>query len=181
MVPGPYDTNLGGDNWVADAAIKVIQNEDWSAMHLNFSGIDKIGHMWGGGSVDKIATYKWDPDTIMAQVHMPWIAKNADVQLGKVIRALKAEGDWNSTLFVVLADHGATDAKNAHFVDAAGGGNLSWYYDPNGTCANTTYGRTGANNEVRSGASERDRQPRLQLSVHGHRGLAHRRRLGEEG
>ena len=83
----------------------------------------------------------------MAQVHMPWIAKNADVQLGKVIRALKAEGDWNSTLFVVLADHGATDAKNAHFVDAAGGGNDSWYYDPNGTCANTTYGRSGANNE----------------------------------
>ncbi len=30
MVPGPYETNLGGDDWVADAAIKVIQNEDWS-------------------------------------------------------------------------------------------------------------------------------------------------------
>lgn len=146
MVPGPYDTNLGGDDWVADAAVKVMQNEEWSAMHLNFSGIDKIGHMWGGGPVDSIATYGWDPDTIMAQVHMPWIAKNADQQVGKLIAALKAEGDWNSTLFVVLADHGSTDAKNAHFVDKAGGAYESWYYDPNNTCANTDYGLTGANN-----------------------------------
>jgi arylsulfatase A-like enzyme len=144
MVPGPYDTNLGGDDWVADAAIKVIEHEDWSAMHLNFSGIDKIGHMWGGGNVDKPATYGWDPETIMAQVHMPWIAKNADDQVGKLIQALKANGDWNSTLFVVLADHGATWAKNAHYVDAAGGGNLSWYYDPNKTCANTSYGQPSA-------------------------------------
>ena len=142
MVPGPYEDNLGGDDWVVDAAIKFVENsEDWSAMHLNFSGIDKIGHMWGAGPVDSESTYDWDPDTIMAQVHMPWIAKNADEQVGKLIKALKDKGDWNSTLFVVLADHGSTYAKNAHYVDANGGGNLSWYYDPNKQCANTTYGR----------------------------------------
>ena len=59
----------------------------------------------------------------MAQVHMPWIAKNADDQVGKIIQALKANGDWSSTLVIVLADHGATSAKSAHYVDAAGGGN----------------------------------------------------------
>ncbi len=144
MVPGPYGTNLGGDNWVADAAIKVIQNEDWSALHLNFSGIDKIGHMWGGGAVDTLANYKWDASTIMKEVHMPWVAKNADIQLGRVIKAVQDAGDWNHTLFVVLADHGSTYAKNAHYVDAAGGGNLSWYYDPNKTCANTSYGQPSA-------------------------------------
>ena len=37
-------------------------------------------------------------------------------------------------------------AANAHYVDASGGANLSWYYDPNNQAANTTYGRTGANN-----------------------------------
>jgi arylsulfatase A-like enzyme len=140
MVPGPYDTNLGGDDWVADCAIKVIENEDWSALHLNFSGIDKIGHMWGGGAVDTIANYGWDPDSLMKQVHMPWIARNADDQVGRVIQALKKSGDWAGTLFVVLADHGATWAENAHYVDTAGGGNYSWYYDPNDTCANTDYG-----------------------------------------
>ena len=28
------------------------------------------------------------------------------------------------------------------------GGNSSWYYDPNNLCANTTYGRAGANNPM---------------------------------
>ncbi len=148
MVPGPYQDNLSGDDWVADAAIAVMQHEDWSAMHLNFSGIDKIGHMWGGGSVDTVARYGWDPSSIMAQVHMPWIAKNADDQVGRVIQALRDEGQWSSTLFVVLADHGATHAKNAHYVDVAGGGMKSWYYDPNDTCANTDYGLAGDNNEA---------------------------------
>jgi arylsulfatase A-like enzyme len=143
-VPGPYDTNLSGDDWTTDAAIKVIENEDWSALHLNFSGIDKVGHMWGAGPVDNQDKYGWDADTIMAQVHMPWIAKNADDQVGRLIDALKEEGDWNSTLVVVLADHGSTWAKNAHYVDAAGGAALSWYYDPNSQCANTTYGRPDA-------------------------------------
>ena len=37
-------------------AIKIIENEDWSALwHLTFSAIDKIGHMWGGGAVDTVA------------------------------------------------------------------------------------------------------------------------------
>jgi hypothetical protein len=152
MVPGPYDTNLGGDTWVADCAIKVIENAgkdgnaDWSAMHLNFSGIDKIGHMWGGGAVDTLANYGWDPGSLMAQVHMPWIAKNADDQVGSVMQALQDNGDWDSTLFVVLADHGATYAENAHYSDVAGGANYSWYYDPNNTCVNTDYGNgIGAN------------------------------------
>jgi hypothetical protein len=154
MVPGRYASNLGGDDWVADAAIKVIENAgkagnpDWSAMHLNFSGIDKIGHMWGGGSVDTIENYGWDPSTLMAQVHMPWIAKNADEQVGRVMQALVDCGDWDSTLFVVLADHASTWAENAHYVDKSGGANLSWYYDPNATCANTKYGRAGSNNDT---------------------------------
>ena len=38
--------------------------------------------------------------------------------------------------------------EEAHYVDAAGGGNLSWYYDPNEVAKNTTYGRFGANNEA---------------------------------
>jgi predicted AlkP superfamily pyrophosphatase or phosphodiesterase len=145
--PGPYAGHESGDAWVADAAVKVIENEaDWSALHLNFSGIDKIGHMWGGGPVDTFDTYKWDTDPakLLEQIHMPWIAKNADEQVGKLIDALKAKGEWDSTLIIILADHASTYAKNKHYVDAAGGGNLSWYYDPNSICANTAYGRPNA-------------------------------------
>jgi hypothetical protein len=146
--PGPYAGHESGDAWVADAAIKVIENEDWSALHLNFSGMDKIGHMWGGGAVDTLAHYKWDAASMMNQIHMPWIAKNADDQLGRVIAAIKAKGQWKQTLFVVLADHGSTYAKHAYYVNAAGGGDTSWYYNPNNQSANTAYGLPGANNEA---------------------------------
>ena len=143
--PGPYPLHKSGDAWVADAAIKVMTfDRNWSALHLNFSGIDKIGHMWGGGPVD---TY-WDPSSPNNQVHMKFIAKNADNQLGRVIDALKCLGQLDETLIVVLADHASTYAQTAAYVDAAGGGNQSWYYDPNSVAANTTYGRPGANNEA---------------------------------
>jgi predicted AlkP superfamily pyrophosphatase or phosphodiesterase len=143
--PGPYPTNLSGDAWVADAAIKVMEDpdSDWSAMHLNFSGIDKIGHMWGGGPVDTVA---WDPTNLMTEIHMTFIAKNADDQLGKLIRRLDQLGQLKETLIVVTADHASTYAEKPHYVNVSGGGDQSWYYDPNNVAANTTYGRSGFNN-----------------------------------
>ena len=39
--------HLGGDTWVADAAIAMMQNENWSGMFVTLGGIDKAGHMWG--------------------------------------------------------------------------------------------------------------------------------------
>jgi len=150
--PGPYADHRSGDEWVADAAMKVMENEDWSAIHINFSGIDKIGHMWGGGDVDNVA---WDPTNILTEIHMPFQAKNADNQLGRIIEKLKTLGQWDETLVCVLADHGATYGENAYYVDpdndgkgVSDGGTQSWYYDPNNQCKNTTYGRDGYNNEA---------------------------------
>jgi hypothetical protein len=144
--PGPYPDHRSGDEWVADAAMEVMENEDWSAIHINFSGIDKIGHMWGGGVVDALETYQWDPSTLFNEIHMPFQAKNADEQLGRIIAKLKELGQWKETLVVVLADHGQTYGENAYYVDAYDGGTQSWYYDPNEICANTAYGRLGYNN-----------------------------------
>ena len=186
MVPGPYDTNLGGDDWVADAAIKVMEKEDWSAMHLNFSGIDKIGHMWGGGNVDKVATYNWDPATIMAQVHMPWIAKNADDQVGKAHPG--AQGQRR------LEQHAVRRARGPRR-DMGEEGALRrcrrrWQPElvlrpeqhlrqhqvrPTGRRPGHRHQQRG-----RSASAQRDRQPRLQLPVHCHRGVAHRSQLGQE-
>ena len=39
--------HLGGDIWVADAAMAMMENEDWSGMFVTLGGIDKAGHMWG--------------------------------------------------------------------------------------------------------------------------------------
>ena len=118
---------------------------------------------------------------------MPWIAKNADDQLGRVIQALKANGHWSSTLIVVLADHGATWAEKAHYGIRAGGGNLSWYYDPNSIVRQHHVRPTGCRSRNRRqqrgrpGAAQRDRKRRLQLSVHRHRDVADRPQLGQEG
>ncbi|NLE23662.1 MAG: sulfatase-like hydrolase/transferase [Actinobacteria bacterium] len=151
-VPGPFEEHLSGDAWVVDGAIKLIESGDaWSAMHLNFSGIDKIGHMYGGGPVDNLANFKkYNPaSTWIDMVHMEFIAKTADEQIGRLIAALKASGDWKKTLLVVLADHGSEPAKNWYGItDVADMGYDAWYYDPNSQCANTTYGRPGSNNEA---------------------------------
>lgn len=150
-VPGPYDEHLSGDDWVVDGAIKLIENDPWSAMHLNFSGIDKIGHMYGGGPVDTLANFeKYNPAGVwLDMVHMAFIAKNADKQVGRLIAALKKSGDWNKTLFVVLADHGVEAATKAWYgiTDQPDMGYDAWFYDPNEICANTAYGRPGSNNE----------------------------------
>jgi hypothetical protein len=136
--PGPWDDHLSGDAWVADAGMRFMaEMPNWSAIHLNFSGIDKIGHMWGGGAVDNVA---WDPTNLLTEVHMAFQAKNADDQLGYIKAELARLGQLDETLIVLLADHGSTYAQNAYYVDKAGGGNYSWYYDPNNTCANTDYG-----------------------------------------
>lgn len=131
--PGVYPGHESGDAWVADAAMKIMEREDWSFIHLNFSGIDKIAHLWGGGPVDSLETYGWDPASPVDMVHMPWIAKNADRQLGRLMAKLKALGQWDETLVVVLGDHGFTHGERFYGIDKANGAYESWY---NGVAAN---------------------------------------------
>jgi len=107
-VEGVYPGHESGDIWVADAALKIMDNEKWSGLWVTFSAIDKVGHMWGGGAVDTLANYQWDPNSIFREVHMPWAAKNADDQLGRLIKKLKQKGQFDDTLIVVTADHGST-------------------------------------------------------------------------
>ena len=45
--PATTPTTSGGDTWVADAAIEMMQQENWSGMFVTMGGIDKAAHMWG--------------------------------------------------------------------------------------------------------------------------------------
>ena len=126
MVPGTDPKHLGGDTWVADAAIKIMQNEKWSGLFVNFGGIDKIGHMWGGGEFDSQENFPgvtWNE-----MVHESFIAKNADDQLGRLIATLKKNGQYSNTLIVLTADHGSTYAKNFYGQPGKGAGDYNWYY-----------------------------------------------------
>jgi hypothetical protein len=127
-VAGPFADHLSGDTWVADAAIDIINNEDWSGLWVTFSAIDKVGHLWGCGAVDTLANYHWTPGTLFEQVHMPWAAKTADDQLGRVIKALKAKGEYDRTLIVVTADHASTYGKHDYGDNVYDGGNVAGWY-----------------------------------------------------
>jgi hypothetical protein len=136
MVPGYIEGHLGGDNWVADATIAIMKNQpNWSGLFVNFGAIDKSGHMWGGGEADTLQRYNWDPNSWLdSMTHEPFIAKNADNQLGRLIGTLKALGELDQTLIVVTADHGST-ASTKHFYgnNAPGAGDFNWYWGKSAT------------------------------------------------
>ena len=63
---------------------------------------------------------------------MPWVAKNADDQLGRLHRRAqgRGQGHRHDTLIVVTADHGSTYGKGAGFKGVNGlnaGNNTNWY------------------------------------------------------
>ena len=132
-VPSPYRDpsayHESGDAWVADAALEIMENEDWSGLFVTLSAMDKIGHMWGGGSVDDLQHYTWDPNSEFDWVHMPFVAKNADVQLGRIVAKLKELGQFDETLIVLTADHGGQDsARGFYGTDVYDGGNAGGWY-----------------------------------------------------
>jgi predicted AlkP superfamily pyrophosphatase or phosphodiesterase len=110
FVPGFDPNHLGGDTWSADAAIRFITNEeDWHGMMVSLGGIDKMGHMWGPEDPGASAEPAGSPGTAAEKEirHMPFVAKNADVQVGRIIDALKAKEMLDDTLVVITADHAA--------------------------------------------------------------------------
>ena len=140
--PAVATGHLGGDTWVADAAIAMM-DEDWSGMFVTMGAIDKAAHMWG--AQDDAANFTGDcedPDPVIRganQTHVRCAAENADVQLGKLLDAVAAKDarDGGETLVVLTADHGATYGKNFYGKTTAlpsgtAAGNSNWYYAPTG-------------------------------------------------
>ena len=107
FVPGRDPAHLGGDVWSADAAIRVIQNDPaWRGMLVSLGGIDKLGHMWGPEDEET-----GPPGSDQEMRHLPFIAKTADEQVGKIVAALDARGLLHETLVVITADHAAQTGR----------------------------------------------------------------------
>ena len=109
FVPGRDPDHLGGDTWSADAAITVIENEDedaWRGMLVSLGGIDKLGHMWGPEDMQT-----GPPGSDQEMRHLPFIARNADVQVGRIVDALEDEDLLDETLIVITADHAAQTGR----------------------------------------------------------------------
>jgi len=128
FVPGTDPEHLGGDTWVADAAMAMMEEEDWSGMFVTMGGIDKAGHMWGADSDVQSA-----PGSVDYQTHVQYNAENADVQLGLMLDKLEDLGKLDDTLVVLTADHGATFGTRYYGKTAPGVSTTSdtnWYYGP---------------------------------------------------
>jgi arylsulfatase A-like enzyme len=108
FAPGRHPVHVGGDNWSADAAIRVIDNDPtWRGMMVSLGAIDKMGHMWG--PEDNPTT---TPGSDEEMSHLPFAAKNADRQVGRIVRALRARGLLDETLIVITADHAAQTGRD---------------------------------------------------------------------
>ena len=128
FVPGNDPAHLGGDTWVADAGMEMMDKENWSGMLLTLGGIDKTSHMWGG--INDTAAAADD------QAHLPFIARHADLQVGRIVQHLRDTGKLDETLIVLTTDHAGQPSRRFHGVDGAGRGDFNWYY---GTTQNGTY------------------------------------------
>ena len=126
--PSALAGHLGGDTWAADAAIAMMASEKWSGMFVTLGGIDKAGHMWGADQDPS----GHDCTVGTGQVHVDCMAKNADIQLGKMLDELDDPRDLDDTLVILTADHGATHAANFFGKDAAGASDSNWYWAPDG-------------------------------------------------
>jgi hypothetical protein len=130
--------HVGGDTWVADAAIEMMNQENWSGMFVTMGAIDKAGHMWGAQADAANFTAPCatgDPVADgAAQTHVRCAAENADLQLGKLLDAAAAldASDGGETLFVLTADHGATYGEKFYGKMLAGDSDSNWYYAPVG-------------------------------------------------
>jgi hypothetical protein len=103
FVPGFDPDHIGGDNWSADATIRVIKNDPrWHGMMVSLGAIDKMGHMWG------------PEDDEPGFTHLPFAAKNADRQVGRIVKALREKGLLDETLIVITADHAAQTGHRFH-------------------------------------------------------------------
>ena len=102
-MPGFDPAHLGGDTWSADAAIRVIKNDPtWHGMMVSLGAIDKMGHMWGPED-----TVTGPPGSDRQVSHLPFAARNADAQVGRIVDALEGRGLLDDTLIVITADHAA--------------------------------------------------------------------------
>ena len=124
-VVGDDPDHQGGDIWTTDAAIDVMDNEDWSGLFLSLPGVDKAAHMWGGVLDPGPEGPDGDPMT-----HMEFAAATADAQVGRIMDELEERGELDNTLVVLTADHGSVAGEHFHglYDPALDYGFFNWYF-----------------------------------------------------
>lgn len=108
----------GGDSWVVDAALAVMEREDWGALFVTLGGVDRVGHMMGN---DRDFTHPNGSDVTFRAA-----LAEADLQIGRILDALDAKGLDRETLVIVTADHGGMFVEDLRARGRAGKAGLDW-------------------------------------------------------
>jgi hypothetical protein len=124
-VVGDEPGHQGGDIWATDAALDVMDHEDWSGLFVSLPGVDKAAHMWGGVNDPGPMGPDGDPMT-----HMEFAAATADAQVSRIVDALEESGELDNTLVVLTADHGSVAGEHFHGLSdpALDYGFFNWYF-----------------------------------------------------
>ena len=123
----------GGDVWTADAAIELLRNEGgWKGMMVSLGSVDKMAHMWGTDDAGPSGV----GEDVHEEAHLPFTARTADAQVGRLMAELEALGIRDETLVVLTTDHAGQTAHRYHGLDGRDRGNFNWYY---GQDADETY------------------------------------------
>lgn len=116
FMPTSDSTHIGGDAWVATAALEYMkQNKNWRAGFLSFGAIDKMLHMLG--EHEKDTTEPW---ALNSGATLKKTLERADGCLSALLQYLSEEGILNETLIVITADHGGQASTNFHGIKEAG-------------------------------------------------------------
>jgi arylsulfatase A-like enzyme len=95
------------DSVVADHAVAIIEAHRPQVMFVHFPHVDNVGHMSGWGTPEQVAA-----------------VEDADVAVGRVLRALEDAGLAQSTLVILSADHGG--AGRNHGADDPRSRHIPW-------------------------------------------------------
>lgn len=73
--------------------------QDFDLMFLHFAGADNRGHKWGWMSYEYFK-----------------VLNEGDAVLGEIIKTLKAQNKFDSTLFIITSDHGGHDSNHIGYL-----------------------------------------------------------------
>jgi Type I phosphodiesterase / nucleotide pyrophosphatase len=106
-VTGTDPHRPGGDAWVGDVVEKVMTNEpNWSVILASFGAIDKVSHVLA--EHDAPTTAPW---ALKHGINLQDTLHKADLELGRILDRLEAQGLLDETVLFITADHGGQNSS----------------------------------------------------------------------
>lgn len=105
---GMTATHAPSDDWVTDAAIAVVKNDDPALIYLLYAVMDDSGHIYGSFNVPP------DRSAFQNQQAMRDQMRISDAAVGRFLDFLESSGRLKDSVVVITADHGMTSTRDPY-------------------------------------------------------------------